>query len=366
MKKYKRVIVHSFVWIIFILLINHETLDLEWGVFDRKDGSLIIPLFYGTALGALIFYLNIYSFIPQFFGKGDKKRYWLLASATLLGVSILEAIFDIIYVVSQNYELAKMQIMQGSKGLLFEWLFMIFASSIIPNASCWILSFAYRLPKDWLLSEKQKGQLEKDKLRSELDFLKAQINPHFLFNGINSIYHLIGEDNTLAKNTLLQFSGLLRYQLYDCSVNYISLEKELGYLKNYITIEKVRKGEDAIFTFTIPKIEENPDVRKYKIAPLLISPFLENAFKYLSHHSDKEKNHITLELAIQENGFLNMKLSNTFDDTFKIKKDSTGGIGLENVKRRLNLLYPNEKHRLQITSQKNRFLVDLKLDLNED
>ena len=366
MKKYKKIIWHAIVWLAFILLLNTETLDLEWSAFDRKNGSLIIPLFYGTALGALVFYLNIHHFIPKYFGRGNKRRYWLLASAFVLGVSILEAVFDIIFLVSQDIELAKIQLNEQPVNSVTGWFLMVFLSALVPNVLCWVLAFAFRLPKDWLLAEKQKNQLEKDKLQSELDFLKAQINPHFLFNGINSIYHLIGEDNNLAKNTLLQFSGLLRYQLYDCSVTYISLEKELDYINNYINIEKVRKGEDAVFKFDLPKIGEDQNVKNYKIAPLLISPFLENAFKYLSHYSNKEKNFINLNLRIQESGILTMELSNSFDNTFETKKDSSGGIGLENVKRRLKILYPGEKHKLEISEAHHQFFVKVKLDLNED
>jgi len=170
----------------------------------------------------------------------------------------------------------------------------------------------------------------------------------------------------MAKDTLLKFSGLLRYQLYDCSINYISIEKELIYINNYINIEKVRKGEDAIFTFNLPDVNNNKAVKSCKIAPLLITPFLENAFKYLSHYSNRDKNFINLELVFLDDNILSMTLSNSYDSSFKIKKDSVGGIGLKNVKRRLNLLYPDKKHTLEITTTENIFLVELMLNLNED
>ncbi len=366
MKKFKKLIIHVIVWVLFILLLNNKTFDLEWGAFDRKGGSLLIPLLYGIAFGAFIFYINTNYYIPKYFGKEKKSKYWLLATLLLLGVSVLETIIDVVYLVYQNYELAKVQFKEESITALFPWLFMVLVSAFIPNILCWILAFAFRLPKDWIISERQKNQLEKDKLSSELGFLKAQINPHFLFNGINSIYHLIGEDDAMAKNTLLQFSGLLRYQLYECSVDYISIEKELDYINNYINIEKVRKGEDAVFTFKLPNVKDNSIIKKFKIAPLLISPFLENAFKYLSHFSNREKNFITLNLTITKAGILTMDLSNSYDNTFKIKEDSSGGIGLENVKRRMQILYPDKKHQMNISKDGNIFLVNLILDINED
>ena len=283
-----------------------------------------------------------------------------------MSISFLEMILDVFVLANGNLELAKQSIKQESVENISLWFFMIFVSVIIPNLGCWVLAFAYRLPKDWILAEKQKNQLEKDKLKSELDFLKAQINPHFLFNGINSIYHLIGEDDKIAKKTLLQFSGLLRYQLYDCSVNYISLEREIYYISNYIHIEKIRKGEDIIFEFNLPQFEKNPFLGKYKIAPLLFTPFLENAFKYVSYYSNREKNFINLDLKISDSGILHFALSNSFDNTIKRSEKSVGGIGLNNVKRRLNLLYPNEKHQLDITKSNNIFLIKLTIDLNEN
>jgi len=366
MKKSIKIIIHFTAWLSLIFLLNSKTFDLAWGAFDRGNGSLLFPLFYGTAFGALIFYINTYYYIPKYFGKGKKSKYWLLATSLLFGISILETIIDVFYFVYQNFDIAKVQLEEESKATMSSWLFMVTVSAFVPNLACWILAFAYRLPKDWLVSERQKIQLEKDKLSSELGFLKAQMNPHFLFNGINSIYHLIGEDDTMAKNTLLQFSGLLRYQLYEGSVSFISLKKELEYISNYINIEEVRKGEDAIFSFNLPDSNANIELKSFKIAPLLITPFLENAFKYLSHNSKRDKNFISLELDVNQEGILTMYLSNSFDNTYKIKKDSEGGIGLKNVKRRLNILYPNGKHKLELLDSNNVFQVNLTIDLNEN
>ena len=366
MKKIFKIIIHLTVWLALVLLLNNETFDLSWGGFDRSNGSLFFPLFYGTAFGALIFYLNIYKYIPKYFGKNKNKKYFRIAFGLLAAITLLEMIIDIVVLVSENFELAKTQLKENPSSATLIWLLMIFTSAFIPNLACWILAFAYRLPKDWIYSEKQKDQLEKDKLRSELDFLKAQINPHFLFNGINSIYHLIGEDDDMAKETLLQFSGLLRYQLYDCSGNYIPLEKELNYIRNYINIQKVRKGKDAVFDFKLPDTDENSVIKKYKIAPLLITPFLENAFKYLSYHSNPKNNFITLDFKLPASGILDLAITNSYDNTFKSQNESVGGIGLNNVKKRLNLLYPKEKHQLEITQTKNTFIVKLIIDLNEN
>ena len=134
--------------------------------------------------------------------------------------------------------------------------------------------------------EQQKRQL----VELELKGIRAQMNPHFLFNGINSVYHLIGKNDTLARETLLQFSGLLRYQLYE-SNTHILLEKELDYVLKYIKIEETRRGSDIRLDYEIQS--QSP---KLKIAPLLLIPFIENAFKHCSNHIDSNANNITIKI----------------------------------------------------------------------
>ena len=183
--------------------------------------------------------------------------------------------------------------------------------------------------------------------------MKAQLNPHFLFNGINSVYHLIGKNNELAKDTLLQFSGLLRYQLYE-SNTHILLEKELSYLLKYIKIEETRRGSDILLNYDIKS-----DNSKMKIAPLLLIPFIENAFKHCSNHMDSNMNTINIKIEEVE-GKLILNVTNSYDQL--INKNVVGGIGLANVKKRLSLLYP-DAHQLKINKEKPDYIVDLLINL---
>ncbi|WP_181899469.1 sensor histidine kinase [Flagellimonas nanhaiensis] len=352
---------HLLPWSIFVLLASSEAVGLIWGFFSRADGSIFFPVLYGTALGAVIFYLNLYHLIPKFFSQNKKLKYWAYGFLLVLLVCLLETVIDISVLTYRHGSQENGAEGQGDFWVSFVW---VFANTTVANVACWIFAFAYRFPKDWIENERQKNQLEKDKLRSELGFLKAQINPHFLFNGINSIYHLIGADNDLAKETLLQFSGLLRYQLYECNVSFIPLTKELDYLKSYVKIEEVRKGEDAMFDIKFP--DEDEKLKPLKIAPLLISPFLENSFKYLSHNSDSSKNYVRMQMMIDGENKFRMVLVNSCDPKIKKKPESNGGIGLVNVKRRLNLIYPDKKHELEIVSSEHKFEVDLMIDLNEN
>lgn len=146
---------------------------------------------------------------------------------------------------------------------------------------------------------------------------------------------------------------MLRYQLYESNTTYISLEKELEYITQYIQIEEIRKGDDIVLNYTI-----DFNTSTQKVAPLLLIPFIENAFKHVSNHPDNSINKIHIQIE-ESNNVLSLKVENTFD-SFNHKK--IGGVGLVNVKRRLDLLYP-EKHQLKIKKEKKLFYVDLKINL---
>ena len=185
--------------------------------------------------------------------------------------------------------------------------------------------------------------------------MKAQINPHFLFNGINSVYHLIDQKPEIAKSTLLKFSNLLRYQLYECNDELIPLEKELAHIRDYVEMEKIRKGGDTQIQLILPE-----ETLQIKIPPLLFTPFIENAFKYVSNHDDALENQIAIKIRLSEEGNkLRFETENTIDEQiFK----SGGGIGIANVKKRLALVFP-QKHDLDIIKEANQFTVRMSLDL---
>jgi len=358
--------IHLIFWFGLLLLLNSSDVNIKWGPFERSQGSLLFPLVYGLGLGAFIFYWNVYRLIPQYFGVGRKSKFWIKSILSLFLISFFELIIDIVYVVYQNLEIAKEQFAEYPLSVFIQWAMTMFIMALIPNLILWVMAFAYRLPQDWLKTQAQNNQLKQDKMQSELDFLRAQINPHFIFNGINSIYHMIGSDDDKAKQTLLQFSDLLRYQLYECNENFISLEKEISYIKNYLGVEKVRKGEDVLLSFKISDVAQIQQNNQYKIAPLLLSPFLENAFKYVSNYSQAKDNYINVNLHLTENGFLQLLVENSFNSAEQNLNKKEGGIGLTNVKRRLSILYPNDRHELIIDQTNHQYSVKLNINLNED
>jgi len=218
-----------------------------------------------------------------------------------------------------------------------------------------LLSFGFIFLINNVKKQDVQSTLEQEKLNTELKFLKAQINPHFLFNGINSIYHLIDQKPEIAKSTLLNFSNLLRYQLYECNDDLIPLEKELNHIRDYVMMEKIRKGEDVQIELELPI-----ETHRIKIPPLLFTPFIENAFKYVSNYDDGTKNKITIKIRLYlEQGKLWFESENTID---KQLKKSNGGIGISNVEKRLTLLFP-DKHDLTISKMEEHFIVGMSLDL---
>jgi two-component system LytT family sensor kinase len=200
-------------------------------------------------------------------------------------------------------------------------------------------------------------RVKKEHLQSELDFLRAQLNPHFLFNSINNIYVLLDEDKNKASAVLLKFSELMRYQLYECNVPLIQLGKELLFLENYIEFEKLRYSNKIGVSCEL----DHAFSGNLLIAPLLLQPFIENAFK----HTPKGRYHnssIHIRISLSGSQLL-LDVVNTTDS--RETSELPGGIGLENVRKRLKLLYFN-RHELLIDTSNNLFHVTLKLTLGHD
>ncbi|QLG46934.1 sensor histidine kinase [Costertonia aggregata] len=268
--------------------------------------------------------------------QNKKAKYYVLSISICIAVSLIEVYFD--YILYDVFEIVAPDEFEDN-----------FSVTVFVNLFYSVAGFYYIFRQAHKKSEKEKQLLIQESFKAELKYLKAQLNPHFLFNGINNVYHLIGKNDTLAKDTLLQFSELLRYQLYESGTQ-IVLEKELGFVSQYIKMEKTRKGSDIQLTYTI-EFESSAK----KIVPLLLIPIVENAFKHCSNHTNNTDNRI--EIKIKEvGGKLSLHCSNTFDGV--TGKNAVGGIGLTNVKRRLSIVYP-DKHELTIHRKNSSFMVDL-------
>jgi len=229
-----------------------------------------------------------------------------------------------------------------------------FYDNVIPHFLLVSTGAAFKLLLDYATVQRRLGEMAKEKAEAELNFLKSQINPHFLFNSLNSVYFLIDKNNEEARKALHRFSEMLRYQLYECRDDKIAIEKEIGFLQDYVDLQKLRKDENYSVEFI-----SSAEVKGFAIEPLLLMSFVENAFKHISHNSNK-KNFVKLDLG-RSNGFFKFSVENS-KEAKQFKTGEHSGIGLKNVKRRLELLYPN-KHELEIHQTEELFRVELKIKI---
>ncbi len=226
--------------------------------------------------------------------------------------------------------------------------------NVIPHFFLVIAGAAFKLVFDQLRLQKRIAELAKENAEAELNFLKSQINPHFLFNSLNAVYFLIDKNNPDARQALHTFSDMLRYQLYEANGEKIPIEKEINYLQDYVQLQQLRKDENY-------KVEFNcsPEVKNFSIEPLLLIPFVENAFKHISHRTN-EANFVKVDLA-RSNGYFEFAVENSREEGI-YTTEQHGGIGMNNVKRRLELLYP-DAHKLDVNNDANTFKINLKLKI---
>lgn len=291
---------------------------------------------------ALMVYVTNYLLIPRFLYRKQYVLFGLLFVVVVFTFSILKMYIEVALLHWTHFN-----IWDRFKVRVYD--------NVIPHFLLVSTGAAIKLLVDYAHAQRRLGEMSKEKAEAELNFLKSQINPHFLFNSLNTIYFLIDKQNAEARQTLLQFSGLLRYQLYDCNSATIEIEKEVRYLEDYIRLQQLRK--DSQYDVGV---QVGDDVKGFRITPLLLVPFVENAFKHISHHTD---NRNFIQVALQRlNGTLTFVVENSKDDQQR-NTEPAGGIGLANVKRRLELLYPG-KHKLDISNSPATFKVELNLDLS--
>ena len=212
-----------------------------------------------------------------------------------------------------------------------------------------------KLLKRWWLKKKENQQLEREKINAELQLLKAQIHPGFLFNTLNNIYVYALAGSPRASEMLLKLSDLLSYMLYECNMPLVPLEKEIEMMKEYMALEKIRMAENLEM-----EIQVKGDTQNKFIAPFLLLPFIENCFKQCNTMIDKCW--ISFEIKVEENAYL-IKLINGMPPEI-IHRTNPYGNGLTNVQKRLNLLYPGS-HELKMTAEEEVFLVNLKIQFDE-
>ncbi|GHN01828.1 histidine kinase [Cytophagales bacterium WSM2-2] len=217
-----------------------------------------------------------------------------------------------------------------------------------------VATMMVHLVNEWHIAQRKAALAGKELLSNNLTILRTQLNPHFFFNSINNIYHLIDHNTEEAKTAILKMSELLRFQLDECQADTIALSREVDFIKNYIAFESLKAREEIVVSFDDTISMKNA----ISIPPLLFLPFVENAFKHISHNSDASSNRIEIRIEAT-NDVINFTCRNTFDKVKPANK-VVSGIGLKNVQSRLDLIYGSASM-LRITEEAPWYNVNLQL-----
>lgn len=337
-------LLHVGIWLLGYIIVGYSIKTL--GVFSKNDESLWLPITFGTIINLIIFYSTALWVIPKY--TENRKIVYFLKNCTLvfLGFSILETLIDYLFFTNM-YSTASID--------------QTFSSQLYTNAALnlffLVTALAYGFIRVYLIQEKRKQELISEKLSAELDFLKTQVHPHFLFNVLNMAYAsstVYGDEKTAQ--IIEHLAKLMRYMLYESNSPFVSLEKEVDYLKSYVQLQQLRFTPEiqSKIAFKVEGVSES-----HQIAPLLLIPFIENAFKH-SVFTDKES-HIFISLRVKKKQ-LQLDVENSMGTAHTFREDS-GGIGLKNVYKRLKLIYPNE-HSLCIDNDGKLHRVSLSIELH--
>jgi two-component system LytT family sensor kinase len=351
-RSYITVLLHVFSWMLFAFVLLFYQ-PLSWTItvppqFWIKQACVLVMLI-------VVFYVNAEILVPQLLLKNKNIAFAVVILAiVILAAPFIKLIDEALGLpVLMNKAFSAIGFARPPKRsdkidvfLLMMTLFMIGISTSIT------------MIRKWQEDKQSRESLEKEKIGSELSFLKAQINPHFFFNTLNNIYALTHVDVEKSRKALHKLSRMMRYLLYETQSGSTPLSKEVSFIVDYIELMKIRLNESTTVVFKEPVLHNDP-----LIAPMLFLPYIENAFKY--GVSTTEPSVISIRLDIQD-GTLDMIIQNSVFNRTEITADEYGGIGLTNTKRRLELLYPG-KHVFSagITEDAKSFIVHLKLILDD-
>lgn len=348
MKKKYWIALHIIIWLlVFLDDFLPKYIDNSFRSYSAKDNanSLLLNYFLISLgyifSGIVSFYSTAYLIAPAFLGKKWLKGtlYLLLLAAFIPSYRyLIEFHIFLPYLGFDNY---------FGKLPAIDWY--IKNSLLYTFYSYFVYAFIYFIVTEWYSNYRKQKELEKEKLAAELAFLKSQINPHFLFNTLNDIYALTYRKSDEAQDAVLKLAELLRYMLKESDGKFADLQKEINYLQNVIDLFQIGQKGKAAIEFTV-----TGEINNQQIAPLILINFVENAFKHGVIDNAAQPIQIKINVNNQEMTFEISNLKNADH------KDQTTGIGLANVKRRLELIYPN-KHWLEIKDETAIFRVILKI-----
>ncbi len=334
----KYLLVHSAYW---ILITGFFIYEKKYLIYKASMPYFVACVVGRVGLLILIAYLNLHYFLPRYLLKKRYLAYFIAVLLSVIGYLIIQSFYDYYL---YGYVMGPLR-----NSDLLESLSYNFFSTL------WYLGLmvALKLSLDWYGQQLIIQRITVEKLNAEVDFLRAQVNPHFLFNILNNLYALTLKKSELAPDVVLKLSEMMEYMLYDSTDDKVLLEKEVTYLNNYIELERLRFSGEVNISMNVNGVFSGQE-----IAPLLLLPLVENAFKHgLSTQS--ENGWLTVNISLDKSVLLVM-VENAKSATVPGKMK--GGIGLRNLRKRLDLLYPS-RHELVLEDKKDGFLAKLVIEL---
>lgn len=335
----KRSVSHGLFWLGLLILLMVLTYE------ELQPLQSILSITVTLISLSIVIYINLLYLIPTYLRKNKFLTYALSLLILTLLISPIRTVVS--YYIYSGYPQVQLGVLRSHWAIFFAMLMIA------------VLSTLTKMVFDWFQRERMLQLMETETMQSELRFLRAQINPHFLFNTLNSLYALTLKKSDKAPDIVIRLSEMMRYMLYECNDKQVELHKEVDYIKNYLELEKLRHSDAVQINFTI-----DGDIYDKEIAPLLFSPFLENAFKHgLNKHIEEGFIDVKLQIA---NKILKFRVRNSKPVEKNINSEMndkiSGGIGLQNVQRRLDLLYP-DKHDLELKETDKIYEINLSLEL---
>ncbi len=334
-----RGVYHVLFWLALLLILTVLE-GTDQGLWFTLTNELINLFFYG-----IIVYFNLFYLIPNYL---NQKRFLTYGVLLVLSAIIITPLKVLVMYFKFTGDSSLQAELLHNQHAYFLITFLIAGASTL-----------FKIVTDWLRYLREKQEIETETMQTELRFLKSQINPHFLFNTLNNLYALTLKKDDRAPEIVIKLSEMMRYMLYECNEKKVLLRKEVHYLKNYIDLEQLRQGKNVDVNFTV-----RGHITDQKVAPLLFITFLENSFK---HGLNNQLDHGFVNIEITVDGkdlhfFIENSKPASIDQPRNPNRRS-GGIGLVNVHRRLNLLYP-QRYEMRIDDTPNTYAVDLSLELD--
>lgn len=319
------------------------------GIMDIKKSILSTAVDVLPSMAAMI--LTVEILLPAFFYRLRYKQFSLLLGILILlsGAAIILA--QLALMDTSLFAYQKNLARYHEHFFYWFWSDLIFGSYFLVTFIC-LTGVIVAVAFDRIDTDRRLQMLEKDKALSELLALKHQVNPHFIFNMLNTVYYKIDKTNAGARQILEQFSSLLRYQLYESNAPTVSIESELGFLCNYIEVQRQRLGPACTVT-----VEGFDALGGFRIAPNLLLLIVENCFKHVSN--PREGNSCIRIRTSANNGAFEFKTENSVKD---YKASNNPGIGVDNLKRRLELLYPGN-YRYETVREEHKFSTFLSISI---